>query len=471
MRRVVIGSANLIAFAVLSYAQDTVYFRQHGGLIKDGTRLPEDLQQAELVWRAPLPPGNSTPSVHAHGIYLTTWQSDDSELATVKLDARTGRRLWKQVVPLDQVEAFHPVGSPASSSVACTQDRVVCFFGSYGLLCYDHDGETIWQKQMGPFQDEFGAASSPIVVGDAIILNEDHDVDSFVTAVQIKDGKTIWKTAREDATRSYSTPVLMPSEDGPQVIVAGSLRLTAYNATTGERRWWMDGLSRIVDSTPSVVGDSLYVATWTPGGDEINRIRMEPLEQVLQVYDQDADGQIAKRELPAGSPVSARFFRMDLNQDGKLNQMEWDRHRVVFERAQNVAMSITPQGTGRLGESCVKWVARRGLPTVASSVVYKDILYMVKDSGVITGLDAKTGEILKQVRAKGRGNYYASVIAGDGKLYFCSEGGVVTIVRAGEDLAILASYDFDERIMATPVARNGFVYVRTDQALYCFASK
>ena len=93
---------------------------------------------------------------------------------------------------------------------------------------------------------------------------------------------------------------------------------------------------------------------------------------------------------------------------------------------------------------------------------------MVKDGGIITTLDASNGEALKQARAIGGGSYYASIVAGDGKVYLISEGGVVTILKAGRDWSILGSHDFKERILATPVIADGMMLIRTDNALYAF---
>ncbi len=96
---------------------------------------------------------------------------------------------------------------------------------------------------------------------------------------------------------------------------------------------------------------------------------------------------------------------------------------------------------------------------------------MVKDSGIITSLDASDGTLLTQGRADGRGNYYASLIAGDGKVYLSSEQGVITVLKAGRPWDVLSSHDFGERIMATPVAADGQMLIRTDAALYCFGIK
>jgi outer membrane protein assembly factor BamB len=324
---------------------------------------------------------------------------------------------------------------------------------------------------MGPFQDEFGASSSPILAEGLLILNEDHDVNSFLIAIDQATGKTVWKTPRPDSTRSYATPVVWDDGDRKQVVVAGSLQLAGYDLATGKKQWWVNSLSRIVDPTPTMVDGLIYVATWTPGGDRTERIAMEPFSEALANMDKNNDGQIGKSELPPGSPVIPRFFRVDLDQDEKLNKLEWERHASVFARAQNGALAVQPGGQGDVTKKNVKWVYRRSLPTVPSSVVYQGVMYMVKDSGIITALDASDGKMLKQGRARGPGNYYASLCAGDGKVYLCSERGVITVLKAGRQWEILSSYDFGERIMATPVAAGRQLFIRTDEALYCFAKK
>ncbi|MBC8354725.1 MAG: PQQ-binding-like beta-propeller repeat protein [Planctomycetes bacterium] len=470
-------SYTLLMLAVLlacyvARAGEPEYFRRDSGVFSGKQPLPDNFTDgATAVWRTELPPGNSTPCIHGDSVFLTTWDASKKELATVALNRISGEVLWKQVVPTAEIELVHPVGSPASSSPACNGEQVFAFFGSYGLLCYDLEGKLLWEKKMGPFQDEFGASSSPILADGLVILNEDHDVDSFLVAIDQETGKTIWKTPRPDSTRSYSTPIVWNAGDSKQVIVAGSLQLAGYDLATGKKQWWVNSLSRIVDPTPNLYDGLIYVATWTPGGDQTERIAMEPFPEALAALDKDNDGQVAKSELPEGSPVIPRFFRVDLNQDEKLNKLEWDRHASVFARAQNVAMAVKPGGQGDVTEQNVNWVFHRSLPTVPSSVVYEGVLYMVKDSGIITSLGASDGKMHKQGRARGRGNYYASLVAGDGKVYLTSERGVITVLKAGPQWEVLSSHDFGERIMATPVAAKGQLLIRTDEALYCIAKK
>ena len=454
------------------FSQEVSYFRKDNGVANGNAALPSDWERdAKLNWRTPLPSGHSTPCVCGDSIYLTTFRPEEKELATVSIDKTTGRIKWRQIAPAKTLEAFHATGSPATSSPACDGIRVFSFFGSYGMLCYDLDGKLLWERRMGPFQDEFGACSSPILIDNKVILNEDHDVDSYLIALDPATGQTVWKVLREDATRSYSTPVILDRDGFKEILVAGSLTLTAYDPSTGSKRWWYNGLSRIVDSTPVIQDGVIYMATWTPGGDPGERIAMEPFPEALEKYDKNDDKMVAKEELPPGSPVIDRFFRIDLNQNENLEENEWNRHAGVFDKAKNVAIAIEPGTIGELTSKHVKWTYTRGLPTVPSSVVHDGVLTMVKDSGIVTLLDIATGELLHQGRAVGRGNYYSSLVAGDGKVYMASESGVMTIFQAGKEWKILSSHDFGERMMATPVVSDGVFYVRTEAALYSFAKQ
>ncbi len=462
----------MCTMSTLVIAQDVVYFRSDYGVAKDSKPLPADFEKdARLVWRSALPPGHSSPCVCGEHIFLTTYQAEEKELATVALDRKTGAVRWKQVVPTKTFEPVHATGSPATSTPACNGKQVFAFFGSYGMLCYDLEGKLLWEKKLGPFQDEFGAASSPILVDDKVILNEDHDIDSFIMALRQSDGETVWKVPRPDATRSYSSPLVLERDGKKQILIAGSLQLSAYDVETGEKLWWFNGLSRIVDSTPVVSGGLVYIATWTPGGDPGERISMEPFPQALTSYDKNMDKMISADELPKDSPVLDRFFRIDLNQNKQLEEDEWKRHALVFEKAQNVAVAIEPGTRGALAPQYVRWSYNRGLPTVPSSVVYDGVLTMVKDSGIVTLVDIDNGKMIHQFRAEGRGNYYASLVAGDGKVYLTSESGTVTVLKSGRAGSILSSHDFGERVMASPVIADGAIYFRTVDALYCFTVK
>ncbi len=220
-----------------------------------------------------------------------------------------------------------------------------------------------------------------------------------------------------------------------------------------------------MNTTPVVSDDTLYVATWSPGGDTDARIAMESWDTARGLWDKDKDGRLQNSELPAGE-VQSRFYRIDLNSDQALEEAEWNKYAKIFELAQNTLVGAA--AGSETGPPQVAWSYGRGLPYVASPLVYRGQVVLVKDGGIVTVLDADSGKLVKQARSRGEGNYYASPVAGDGKLYVASGRGVVTVFEVQPKLEIVSSHDFGERIAATPVIDDGRIYVRTAQALYCF---
>jgi outer membrane protein assembly factor BamB len=445
------------------------YFRSDRGETLETGSLPDNLDApAALAWKVPLDAGHSTPILNGGRIFLTTWRPKSKELATVALDEKTGRVLWRKPIVPEQVEQTHEIGSPATATPVCDGTRLFVFFGSVGLFCYDLDGHQIWEQRIGPFRDEYGAGSSPIVFNGKVILNQDHDIDSFLIAIDAATGKTLWKVSRPDAVRSYSTPVVWEANGRPEILVAGALQLTAYDPTNGDRLWWVSGLARIVIPTPVISGPMIYMASWAPGGDTARRVSFDPWPTALAKWDSNHDGKLSKAEID-NREVLERFYRMDLDQDGLLNQQEWERQAAFFTRAHNSVLAIKPAGRGELPESAVVWKHDRGIPYVATPVLYHSILWMVKDGGIVTKLDAATGRLLQEERVPAVGNYFASPVAGDGKVYFASEPGTVSIVAAEPEWRIISSHDFHEKIFATPILAGGKLYLRSEEALYCFS--
>ena len=222
-----------------------------------------------------MPAGHSTPCVVGERVFVTTF--DGKQLATVALDAgrwqetveasRPGQSASKSTIP---PAARPPPRRPATAS-ACSSSSAAT-----ACCATTWTASSLWSQPLGPFQDEFGSASSPILADGKLLLNEDHDIDSFLLAVDPASGHTLWKTPRDGFTRSYATPVIWSPGGRPQLVVAGALELAGYDLDSGRQLWRMEGLARIVNTTPVVNGERLYVATWSPGGDTDARIAMEP---------------------------------------------------------------------------------------------------------------------------------------------------------------------------------------------------
>lgn len=465
---VLFGFALGWALPVHAEPNQAQFFRSDRGIARDSAKLPETLDDGtNLIWKAALDPGHSTPVVLGDRIFLTTFTPASKELSTLARHRDSGKHLWRRSVTVSALESLHSVGSPATPSPATDGHRVFTFFGSYGLLCHDLEGKLLWEQRLGPFQDEYGAGSSPVLAGDLVVINQDHDVDSFIAAYDQATGKQVWRTPRPKAVRSYSTPVLWSQSGQDQIVVAGAIELNGYEAATGTLLWTVPGLARIAIPTPVPAEGTLLVATWAPGGDAGRRLVLDPWPAALGKWDANHDSQLARAEIN-DPEVLDRFFRIDTDQSGAVNESEWGRHAEVFQRAQNAILAIRPKGRGDLGESAILWKHPKGAPYVASPLVAGGKLWVVKDGGIVTTLNAANGENLSEERLPTVGTYFASPVAGDGKVYFASESGVVTVVTQSLPWRVLSSRAFGERIYATPVLHEGRVLIRTEKALYSF---
>jgi outer membrane protein assembly factor BamB len=431
--------------------------------------LPAELgPDAKAAWKTPLPPGHSSPAISADRIFLTGVRAE--RLVVLALDRATGKSLWEVDVPHAKLEAIHQIGSHAQSSPATDGERVVSFFGSSGLFCHDRDGKLLWKQTMGPFNNDFGAASSPIIEGDRVILCQDHDTGSFLMAVDKRTGKTLWRTDRSEFPRNFCTPVIWNNQGRRQIVVAATLRVVGYNLEDGQEAWTVRGISRTVCMTPAVGEDNrLYVAGWAAGGDKDAPIRVAPFGEVIGQLDANKNGTLEESEFAEG-PIKQRFGQVDRDNNDRLDQAEYDYFRDLFERGRNVVIAINPGPNGDATSTHVAWEHDRFVPFCASPLAYQGLVFTVKDGGIVSCLDAKTGKASKTGRLPKTNNYYASPVAGDGKIYFLNQEGQLTVVSAEPEWKPLHTADFGEPTYATPALLDGRVYLRTASALYCFGS-
>lgn len=432
--------------------------------------LPTDIApDKHVLWKTPLPPGHSSPAISGDRIFVTGVR--EKKLVTIALDRKNGELLWEVEAPYEKLENIHGIGSYAQPTPATDGERVVALFGSSGLWCYDKNGAQLWHKPMGPFNNDFGAGSSPIIVDDWVILCQDHDTDSFLAAIDKRTGKTIWQTDRREFPRNYCTPVIWEVDGKRQIVIAATLRVVGYDFETGKEIWTVRGISRTVCMTP-VVGDDqrLYVAGWAAGGDADAPIRVEPFEVVAPQTDANGNGTFEEDELPEG-PIKQRFTQVDRNKNGSLDSTEYEFFRSLFEQGRNVVLAIRPRGVGDVTGTHVEWQATRFVPFCASPLYYRGMVFTVKDGGIFCSLEAATGKPLKQGRVPGTGSYYSSPVAGDGKIYLLNEEGKMTVVSAEGTWRVLATSDFADEGYATPAIVDGRIYVRTQKHLFCFGGR
>jgi outer membrane protein assembly factor BamB len=431
-----------------------------------------------VAWEVSLPPGISSPCVVRDRILLTAFVREPGapaegtagkRLVTLALDRASGKVVWERAAPIDRLEEVHSIGSPATPTPASDGDTVHVFFGSYGLLAYDLQGQILWQRPLGPFKNNYGQASSPIVVGERVFQLCDQDIDSFLLAVDRRTGKTLWERPRPGFPRGFSTPIVWDAGSGPQLLVAGTLRLIAYHPGDGRELWSVGGLARIVNTLPVLGEGLLFAATYAPGGDAEERISMEPFAEFARRHDADRDGHLALSELPDG-PFRVRFPQIDVDKDGRITPREWDDMGRIFEEARNCILAVRPGGQGDATATHVAWTYARGTPYVPSPLYLEGRVYTVKDSAIFTCLEAQTGKVLRAGRLAGApGNYYSSLVATPQQILAVSQAGVVSFIRPGADWEVVATADLGETCMATPALADGRVYLRTEKRLFCFA--
>jgi outer membrane protein assembly factor BamB len=422
--------------------------------------------QQNLLWKSSVPPGHSSPCIWDDRIFLTGFEK--GKLAVACLSRSNGGLLWQRQCEPGEIERGARLSDPATATPATDGVHVFVYFGSLGLLAFDFSGNEIWRKPLPVPVTQHGPGTSPVLAGDLLLLSCDQDVGSHLLAVKKADGSTIWKAERPGFRRGFSTPLPWPPDRPEQVILPGTMRLVSYNLTDGTERWSASGLPNEMVASPTAGDGLIFVAGWTFGS---GVSRMPEFEKLLAEGDASHDGRLTREEAPAG-PARQHFPYIDADKDGAITREEYAAIARIFDESKNVAMAVRPDGRGDVTATHVVWQATRGLPYVPSPLYYDGRLHLVRNGGMASCLDAKTGEYFYRDERLGPfGDYYASPVAAAGKICAASQPGVIVIYRAGPKLEVLAQNDLKEQILATPAIADGKLYVRTLSALYAFGEK
>jgi outer membrane protein assembly factor BamB len=471
MAMALFGAAGPVAAQPLAWPQ----FRGPGGAgIAEGQKPPVEFGPAKNVkWKVPAPSGLSSPIVVGDKLVITAF--DKGKLYTVAYNRADGKEAWRKEAPATKIEGFFKKGgSPAASTAATDGERIVVYFGSCGVICYDLAGMELWKFEMptAVTAGDFGTGTSPILVDGIVVVVRDELKDPKIIALDVTNGKPKWEKKRLSMA-SYSTPVVWDTPAGKQLVVAGHARLIGYDLKTGTEKWYVAGVPAGCIASPVVAHGTLYFAGWAPGGSD-DGFKMPTFDELLKQFDKNKDGFISK-EAVKNSMFEDFFDAYDKNKDGKLTRDEWEFLLKFVSEGKSAAFALKAGGAGDVTKSHVLWTKTKGLPHVASALLYQGQLVMVKDGGLVTAYDAKTGNpIYTQKRVLAEGPYYASPVAANGHIYFTSlNDGIITVLKAGtEKPEIVASNPpLDEKVSATPAIADDTLYVRTDGHLYAFREK
>lgn len=443
-------------------------FRGEGGLGLGTGKPPVEFSSTQnLKWQVEVPFGHSSPCLWQDKIALTGL--DGGKLVTICLSRKDGHELWRAAAPAEKVEGAHRIGSPATPTCCTDGERLIAYFGSYGVLAYDWNGKVLWQKPLPAPIVEFGTSASPIIADEKVIIVADQDVGSYMIALDVKTGEPVWRVDRSEFRRSFSTPFIWRHDGIEELIVSGSLRTRSYDLKDGKLRWSASGMARVSNTSPIAVGDVLIVCGWNAGGDPDDRVEMEPHDAFLAAHDADKNGLLSEKEFPEG-PLRDRFTIIDADKNGTVNQAEYDAMRDIFAKAANQLFAIKAGGSGDITDTHVTWRQTKQLPYVFSPVIANGRVFTVKGGGLASAYDAKSGSpIFQAERLDASGEYYASAVTADGRVYVTSQRGVISVLDAASDtLKVLAKNDLKAPVFASPAIVDGVIYVRTNKHLCAF---
>jgi outer membrane protein assembly factor BamB len=376
----------------------------------DGSSLEQHVpvhwgEGSNLVWKAKLPgSGHASPVVWADRIFTVSANEKTQERLLLCFETDQGKLLWQRTVLSSPLEKTHRLNSYASSTPATDGQQVYTSFldkDEMVATAYDLTGQMKWQVRPGVFSSMHGYCSSPLLFEDLVILNGDHDGDSYLVALDRKTGKTVWKTKRPNRTRSYCVTTIFELSGRTQMVFSGDKSVASYDPRKGTLHWYLPG----------------------------------PTEQFVAsiVYNPSADLLFVTGGFP-------ELHILGLRHDGR----------------------------GIIGDDHIVWRSHKGVSYVPSPVSAGNYFLVVSDGGFATCFEAATGNIMWQERMGG--GHHASLITAEGRVYYLSDQGVMTVVQPKAEFEVLAKNKLDDRFFASPAVSHGRIYLRGEQSLYAIGA-
>jgi len=412
---------------------------EHAAGVMEGQNLPEawDAEKGTNIrWKTPIPGlAHSSPIVWGDRVFVTSAvssrgdatfrrglygdgdASDDRSAQHWKLyslDRKTGKILWEQTAFEGVPREKRHIKSTYANSTPATDGRyVVAFFGSQGLYAFDMDGRLKWKRDLGRLNlgaydapdYEWGSASSPIIYQDMVIVQCDTHEESSLLALDLTTGVTRWKTPRQELP-SWGTPTVYPGKQRAEIVTNASNFIRGYDPKTGEELWRLGGSSKITAPTPVFSGDLIVV--------------MSGRRPEAPIY----------------------VLRAGASGDITLKEGATSNEHVVWNRLRAGSYMPTP-------------------------LIYRGLLYVLKNQGILSCYDLATGEMKYEERIPHQGSGFSgSPVASDGRIYLPSEDGDIFVVKAGPQFELLGKNTIGQPLMATPALSGGLMIVRGEHHLF-----
>jgi hypothetical protein len=349
-----------------------------------------------VAWVADIPGfGHGSPIVWDDRIFLLTAVTQQQERCLVCLDRTAGKLLWQRTVVTSPLERKHMLNSFASSTPVTDGQQVYCTFldqSNMVVAAYDFTGQQQWLVRPGVFTSKHGFCSSPVLYKDKVIINGDHDGDSYIVALDRATGKTLWKIPREHHTRSYCTPLIRELAGKTQLILSGDMTVASYDPATGARHWIIDGpTEQMVASL--VYNEKANLLFYTGGFPELHILAIKP----------DGTGNVTKTHIAWRTMKGAGYVPSPVS-------------------IGDYFINVTDLGTITCFQACdgtIQWSERLGSEH-ASLVTAGGLVYALADSGLMTIL--KPGPTYQVVAQNELGEKcFASPVISRGQIFLRSD--------------------------------------------------
>lgn len=408
-----VASHWLVAIAWLwmaaSQAQEWTRFRgPNGSGLSETKTVPTKWTESDFNWKTALPGvGHSSPVVWGDQVFVTSCEESTSKFVVLCVNAISGKIAWRKDYPFNRHDK-HNLNSFASATPTVDAERVYgcrTESASVTLFALTHAGKPVWEKDLGPFRANHGSGTSPILFNGMVVLANEQNGESFLIALDAKTGAVRWKTPRTSDAGSYSTPCVYQPKGAGPQLI--------FNSE-------VHGIAGLDPDTGKVI--------W----------------EFEQAFD--------KRSV--SSPVLAGEFIIGSCGSGG---------------GGNYAVAIRPGNPGRSVKPERIYDVRRSAPYVPTSICVGDWLYLWSDGGIVSRVNAATGEVMWQERAGG--NFYGSPVCVDGRLFCVSTTGEVVVVPVSEKFEVLARNPLRETTHSTPAVAGGRMYIHTSGQLISVGGK
>lgn len=369
-----------------------------------------------VLWKTFIPgEGWSSPIVWKERVFLTTTTEGGRACHVLSLDAASGRMLWNRQVFLQETRRKEGRNSYATPTPATDGTHVYACFGDGSFVALNFAGETVWTNREHPFSGQHGLGSSPVLCRGLLIMARDGSSDGA-------DPKLGWQTPWDQA------------------------RVLALDVATGRLRWaGHRGLSRISHGVPAIWEHDGKVEVVSEAGD------------VVQGFD---------------AATGERLWSSAVIGEGKVPSTVLGDGFVFTAGGwggKDTIKAFRLGGQGDRKETRLVWEQKKNMPRIPSLLYVKPLLFAITDGGVAACLKATTGELMWQERIGG--NFSASPVWAEGRIYFVADHGETTVIAAAPEFSVLAKNPLGEQVQASPAMANGRLFLRTAENLFCIAKE